>query len=307
MQELRNGSRTGYRRQDRQPVSRIMQVAATVGWLGALVALVAGAVPASAVVLAPHALFIDHHTRSGILYIQNPGDDVEEVTVELEYGYPASDSTGGVHIELIPNPPADAPSAASWVRALPQRVRVQPGARQAVRLLAQPPADLKDGEYWSRIIVTSHSAQPPVTVSEEQAVRVGLTLEMRTITSLIYRKGQVTTGVALEDFAVESAGDTVIAAVKLSRNGNGAYLGKIEFVLTAADGAEVGGWEQVVAVYYDLFRRYSLPTTGLAPGNYRLRAKLSTDRQDIAQAQLLPAPVVERTIDLMVPDRRGEP
>jgi P pilus assembly chaperone PapD len=272
---------------------------------GAL-ALIVSAAPASAIVLAPHALFIDHHTRSGILYIQNPGDDVEEVTIELEYGYPVSDSTGGVRIELIPNPPADAPSAAGWVRALPQRVRVQPGARQAVRLLAQPPAELPDGEYWSRIIVTSQAAQAPVTVSEEQAVRVGLTLEMRTITSLIYRKGQVTTGVALDNFAVESAGDTLIAAVNLSRNGNGAYLGKIEFVLTAADGAEVGGWEQVVAVYYDLFRRYSLPTTGLAPGNYRLRARLSTDRQDIAQTQLLPAPMVERTIAVVVPDRSGD-
>ena len=195
------------------------------GWTALALAVVAGlltAGPAAGVVLAPHALFIDHHTRSGILYIQNPGDESEEVTVALEYGYPASDSTGGVHIELIPNPPADAPSAAGWVRALPQRIRVLPGARQAVRLLAQPPADLPDGEYWSRIIVSSHAAQPPVPVSEDSGVRVGLTLEMRTITSLIYRKGQVTTSVALDDFAIESAGDTLIAAVRLSRHGNGA-------------------------------------------------------------------------------------
>ena len=245
-----------------------------------------------------------------ILYIQNPGDESEEVTVALEYGYPASDSTGGVHIELIPNPPADAPSAAGWVRALPQRIRVLPGARQAVRLLAQPPADLPDGEYWSRIIVSSHAAQPPVPVSEDSGVRVGLTLEMRTITSLIYRKGQVTTSVALDDFAIESAGDTLIAAVRLSRHGNGAYLGKIEFFLKDAQGKAAGQWEQMVAVYFDLYRRYSLPTTGLAPGAYTLQARIATDRQDIAQAQLLPAPVVERTINLVVPggvpDRQSE-
>jgi len=303
MQELRNGVRIGTRCQDWRRVIRIREFARALLWA---CALIAAAAPASAIVLAPHALFIDHHTRSGIIYIQNPGDDVEEVTVALEYGYPVSDSTGGVHIELIPNPPADAPSAAGWVRALPQKIRVQPGARQAVRLLAQPPAGLADGEYWSRIIVSSHAAQPPVPVSEDQSVRVGLTLEMRTITSLIYRKGQVTTAVALDDFAVESAGDTLIAAVKLSRHGNGAYLGKIEFVLTAADGAEAGGWEQVVAVYYDLYRRYSLPTTGLAPGNYKLRARLSTDRSAIAQSQLLPAPIVERTIGVVVPDGSGE-
>jgi hypothetical protein len=268
--------------------------------------ILAGTPPAQAIVLAPHALFIDHHTRSGILYVQNPGDDVEEVSIALEYGYPASDSAGGVYIELIPDPPANAPSAAGWVRALPQRIRVLPGARQAVRLLAQPPAELPDGEYWSRIIVTSHAAQAPVPVSEDAAVRVGLTLEMRTITSLIYRKGQVSTGVALDDFAVESAGDTLVAAVRVSRRGSGAYLGKVEFVLTDAQGKEVGGWEQAIAVYFDLYRRYSLPTKGLAPGPYSLAVRLSTERSDIAQAQLLPAEAVERTIQLVVPERARE-
>jgi hypothetical protein len=269
--------------------------------VGLMACFLAGAPRAEAIVLAPHALFIDHHTRSGILYVQNPGDDIEEVSIALEYGYPASDSVGGVYIQLIPDPPPGAPSAAGWVRALPQKIRVLPGARQAVRLLAQPPADLPDGEYWSRIIVTSHAAQAPVQVTEDQAVRVGLTLEMRTITSLIYRKGELSTGVELNDFAVESAGDTLVAAVKVARRGTGAYLGKVEFVLTNQQGHEVGGWEQAIAVYFDLFRRYSLPTKGLAPGPYTLAVRLSTERTDIAQAQLLPAEPVERKVALMVP------
>jgi P pilus assembly chaperone PapD len=272
-------------------------VLAVCGLLGA------GASPVDAVVLAPHALFLDHHSRSGVLYIQNPGDSPEEVSVELEYGYPASDSAGGVHIELIPEPPAEAPSAAGWVRALPQRMRIAPGSRQAVRLLAQPPPGLKDGEYWSRIIVSSRSAQPPVPVAADASVRVGLTLEMRTITSLTYRKGPLTTGVVLDDFAIDPPGDTLIAAVRLSRRGNAAYLGKIEFTLTDAEGRERGGWEQAVAVYWDLYRRYQLPTTGLAAGKYTLAVRLSTERQDIPATQLLPAAVVERKLDFTLSPR----
>jgi len=262
-----------------------------------------GARPADAIVLAPHALFLDHHSRSGVLYVHNPGDSPEEVTVELQYGYPASDSAGGVHIELIPEPSPEAPSAAGWVRALPQRMRIAPGARQAVRLLAQPPAGLKDGEYWSRIIVSSRAAQPPAPVSADASVRVGLTLEMRTITSLAYRKGPLSTGVALDDFAIDPPSDTLVAAVRLSRRGNAAYLGKIEFTLTDAQGREQGGWEQAIAVYWDLYRRYQLPTTGLAAGKYTLAVRLSTEREDIPSTQLLPAAVVEQKLDFTLPPR----
>ena len=280
---------------------RAMDVAMAV--LVVLGLLAASASQVDAIVLAPHALFLDHHTRSGVLYIHNPGDSPEEVTVELEYGYPASDSAGGVHIELIPDPSPEAPSAAGWVRALPQRMRIAPGTRQAVRLLAQPPAGLKDGEYWSRIIVCSRAAQPPAPVTDDPSVRVGLTLEMRTITSLTYRKGPLSTGVELDDFVIDPPSDTLVAAVRLSRRGNAAYLGKIEFTLTDAQGREQGGWEQAIAVYWDLYRRYQLPTTGLAAGKYTLAVRLSTERQDIPSTQLLPAAVVERKLDFTLPPR----
>ncbi len=265
----------------------------------AVLALWAGT--AGAVVVAPHALFIDHRTRSGVLYVHNPGDVPEEVTVDLEYGYPVSDGEGGVKIELIPDPPADAPSAAGWVRALPARTVVAPGARQAIRFLAQPPAGLADGEYWSRVIVTARGGQPPVAAAGNEAVQVGLTLEMRTITSLTYRKGKVTTGVQLDGFTAQLGGDTLTTDTRLSRAGEGAFLGTLEFTLTDPAGAIVGKWKNAVAVYEDLYRRLEFPVGALAPGRYVVGLRVSTARDDIPEAHVLPAPPVETTVAVDVP------
>ena len=273
--------------------------------LGAALLLAGGAATATATVVAPHALFIDHRTRSGVLYIQSQGDAPEEVSVALEFGYPVSDSLGGVRIQLIEEPGPDEPSAAGWVRALPARAVVAPGARQAVRLLALPPAGLPDGEYWSRVIVASRTAEPPVSASSDASVRVGLTLEMRTITSLTYRKGQVATGVRLDGFAAGIRGDTLDCDLRLARTGNAAYLGQLALVLTAEAGAEAGAaagrWSQAIAVYRELHRRLSFPVGSLAPGRYTLRLRLSTEREDIPPADVLPAEPVERALELAVP------
>ncbi|MGH7699642.1 MAG: hypothetical protein ACREMJ_03855, partial [Gemmatimonadales bacterium] len=94
-----------------------------------IVAALALAAGAAAIVVAPHHVFIDHRTRSGVLYLYNPGDRPEEISIDLVFGYPASDSAGNVTIRFIEAPPADAPSAADWIRAFPRRAVVAPGQR----------------------------------------------------------------------------------------------------------------------------------------------------------------------------------
>lgn len=278
------------------------RAATALALMGALAPL-GSARMASAITVAPHALFIDHRTRSTVLYIQNSGNSPEEVSVQVKFGYPTSDSLGDVHVDLIDDPPPGEPSAAAWVRALPARARVQPGARQAVRLFARPPSGLPDGEYWSRVIVTSRAAQLPVEAAgNAAAVSVGLTLEMRTIISLIYRKGKLATGVRLNGFSAAKAhGDTLITHIQLARTGDAAYLGKLELVLLNAAGDPVGRWEQAIAVYRDLYRRLAFPVDRFEPGRYALDLRLSTERDDIPAESVLPALVVERTLDLIVP------
>lgn len=270
-------------------------------WIAAITAgLSALAGWAHALVVAPHHVFIDHRTRSGVLYLFNPGDHAEEVSIALMYGYPASDSAGNVSIRFVENPGPQEPSAAGWIRAFPRRAVVAPGQRQAVRLLAQPPRDLPDGEYWTRVMVTSRPAEVPVT-TVDTGVQVGVTLEVRTVVPVTYRKGSVSTGVEVTRFESAVQGDSLIALIGMRRLGAAAYLGTLRLALRDSLGTARAETDQQVAVYYDLLRRMAMPIAGLRSGTYALQLRIDTRRTDLDPRNVLPAQPVDGSLGVRLP------
>jgi len=264
----------------------------------AAVAVALQPVISSAVLVAPHAVFIDHRTRTGQITLANPGADPEEVEVELKFGYPTTDSLGNPYVELIDEPGPDDRSAAEWIRAYPTRVRLEPGQRQVVRLLARPPADLTDGEYWSRIIVTAQRVRDAVVA--DTGLRTGITFRQRTIISATYRTGDVRTGVELTGLRGAAEGDSLVTWIGLERSGNAAYLGSVHFEIVDEDDDVVREWRIPVAVYHAINRRMAFPLTGLVSGGYRVRFELSTMREDIPQGNVLPAPPVVRSFGIQI-------
>jgi P pilus assembly chaperone PapD len=253
------------------------------------------ALPAAlaAVLVAPHAVFMTHRVRTGQLQLHNTGTRPEEVTIELKYGYPAADSTGRVQVQLTDQPDSTEPSAAGWVRAFPRRLVLAPGERQVVRLLASPPDGLADGEYWSRIVVTSRGGQVRAQAADS-GVTTGIDIELRTVLSLIYRKGTVTTAMALDSLAAVADGDSLVAVARLERGGNGAWIGNAVFSLVDSAGATVRSWTQAAAVYRSDTRRFVMPLDSLPAGAYRLRLELNTERNDVDRRHVLQsAPVAD--------------
>jgi hypothetical protein len=258
-------------------------------------------VVADAVLVAPHALFLGDRSRSGQVYLVNQGNAPEEVTIALQFGYPETDAAGGMRIRLVEEPDSGAPSAAAWLRAFPRRVVVEAGQRQAVRIQATPPADLPEGEYWSRLIVTSQP-QAAATLGGDSAVRAGVTFALRTITSVTYRKGIVRTGVRMDSLSGRVHADSIETWIGLAREGNAAFLGSLRFELRDSTNRVVREWGTTpIAVYYRLLRRFDLPVDALAPGSYRLFALVSTARQDIAPQHVLPAASVEQSVEIHLP------
>jgi len=270
---------------------------------GGLVCSVLWPILVDAIVVAPTAVFIDHRARTGEVYLVNRGTAPEEVSVELKFGFPESDSSGDVHIRLFDQPPAEFPSAAGWMRAFPRRVVVPPGGQQLVRLMATPPADLPDGEYWSRILITSRQAAQPIQLADS-GVRAQINVELRTIISLMYRKGEVHTGLTLGPVRASLEGDSLVVWMDLARTGNAAYLGTARVSLHDPQGAFADQqWDTQVAVYVPLRRRLAFPVGALRPGAYAVTLTLSTAREDIPQGNVLPVEPTERTRQLEVPVR----
>jgi hypothetical protein len=250
-------------------------------------------------------VFIDHTTRSGALHLINNGTTPEEITIAVKFGYPDTDSAGNVYVRLIDSPDSAQPSAAGWIRVFPTRTILKPGASQTVRLLAEPPAGLPDGEYWTRLVSTARGRRTMASGADSSASAslpsASLAVETRTIIPVLYRKGAVRTGVSVGRFRAAVREDSIVAQVRLSRQGNAAYLGTTIFRLVGGSGRKVRKWELPVAIYYQLDRRYTFPLNSLAPGRYVLHLDVTTARNDVNQMNILPASPVADSTTLEVP------
>ena len=265
----------------------------------------AGAVPAGAqgVMIAPHAVFIDHRQRSGAVTLFNPGTEPVEISVEVFFGYTTVDSLGNLTLVTLEHPDSSQPSAAGWIQAFPRRVTVGSQERQTVRLLATPPPELPDGEYWARLAFTAKAGQVPVTgVPDTAQIKIGLDLQVRSIIGLWYRKGAARTGVSVSSLQAERQGDTVLVRASLRREGNAAFLGTAHLALANARGRAVSEVRLPVGVFSGYEARWSLPVATLASGTYQLRLVLLTERDDFDnQRVILKAAPVRDSVQVVVP------
>jgi hypothetical protein len=258
---------------------------------------------AQGVLVAPHAIVIDHRTRSGSVSLYNPGDEPVEVTLSTFFGYPVTDSAGEFELKTVERPDPDMPSAAAWIEAFPKRMLLQPRERQTVRLLARPPARLPDGEYWARLVVAAKGGTVPVSGgSDSLGITIGLNLEVRTVLPLQYRKGAVATSVRLSGLAAAVEGDSLAVRMRLVRMGTAAFLGTIRGALADSAGRTVTTFTSPLAVYYEMEPRLTAALPGsLPPGRYRLRVEVAAERPDLAPEVLLPARPVRDSLEVRLP------
>lgn len=259
----------------------------------ALLCIASAAGPAAASIsVSPAAVYIDHRTRSATLTLFNPGPLAAEVEIGFAFGYPVSDAQGTVTVPLTSTPAPGEPSATGWLRAFPRRLQLQPGQQQVVRILAQPPAGLADGEYWGRVLVTSRGGQPPV---EERRgdVQVQLDFETTIVTSVAYRKGPVATGIEVAAAQAAPSADGVELILDLKRQGTAAYLGRVRAQLVDAGGKTIAEGEDDLAVYYAMRRRILIPATPEQRARgATVQFRIETERPDLPADGPLPAPTV---------------
>jgi hypothetical protein len=256
------------------------------------------------VLVAPHAVVIDHRTRSGSLSLYNPGDQPAEVSLSTFFGYPVTDSSGEFDLRTVERPDASMPSAAGWVEAFPKRMLLQPKERQTVRLLARPPVGLPDGEYWARLVVAAKGGSVPVSgVDDSSGITIGLNLEVRTVLPLQYRKGAVATSVRASGLSAGIEGDSLAVRLRLVRQGTAAFIGTVRGALADSAGRTVATFSSPVAVYYEVEPRFTaaLPANRVPPGHYRLRVEVTTEREDLAPETLLAARPVRDSLELHLP------
>lgn len=261
----------------------------------ALGLVLAGAPAAHAVSVSPTALYIDSRTRTAVLTLHNPGTLPEEVTIEFAFGYPQTDSAGNLTVPVTREPAAGEPSAMGWMRAFPRRLVLQPGQRQVVRVMVEPPADLPDGEYWARVLVSSRGGQPPIEQTQGD-VRLQLDVATTLVMAANFRKGSVSTGLEFTGESVRREPDGVHLQLDLRRTGNAAYLGRLRADLVNERGDVVGSVWDDLAVYRAVRRRHVIPVPAGTTGPLFVQLTIDTEREDLPAGGALPVAPISRRI-----------
>jgi hypothetical protein len=237
------------------------------------------------------AVYLDGRNRQGTMTLYNAGTRPEEIRIDFAFGYPQSDEEGNLSVPLYDEAPRGEPSAVPWLTAFPQRMVLQPGQRQVVRVVARPPPGLEDGEYWGRALVHSRGGVPPIE-SAQRGVDVKIDVETVVVVAVNYRNGEVSTGLEVSSAAAALAADSTVATIDLTRTGNAAFLGRLLVEALDASGTVLGESEEVLAVYRTLRRRVSIPVPGGAVPA-RVRYTMDTDRDDLPDRGVIPTkPVV---------------
>lgn len=245
------------------------------------------------VVVAPVAFEMGPGKHNADVFVVNNSNDVQEIQLEARYGIPSNLNDGTIGIAFLENLTGQEPNASPWIRFFPRRVQLKPGEQQTIRMLVQPPADLPDGEYWSRIVVTQEPAVP-VGDDGSQAVVARLNIRIESVLGFIYRKGTVETGISAKIESAEVRNDTLHVAIHADRTGNAAYLGQVDVSLKNAAGQDVITFRDLVTLYNPLTYTYKLPVSGLPAGSYILGASFNTDRT-VPEVRIIPAPPVSLT------------
>lgn len=268
----------------------------------ALLVAVTGTAHAQGVLVAPTTIVIDGRERAASVLLVNPNDAAVEVELSTLYGYTVTDSAGNFSLWTTETPDAAAPSAVEWIRVFPRRVSIAPRAQQLVRLLVSPPAGLADGEYWARLVVLARGVPLPVTAPVDSgSVTVGLTVEVRTVLPILYRKGAVAAGGAVEAVAAVRHGDSVAVHARVGRLGQGAVLGSVRASLLDAQGAVRDTATLPVAVYETIEPRLVLHADPADPGPHRVRLELVSERADLPPEAILRFPASRDSVGVTLP------
>jgi P pilus assembly chaperone PapD len=248
----------------------------------------------------PKFLFLDATRRSTPIQISNLESDEREVFIEVKFGYVTSDDSGRAII-FLDTVTVDPYSAAPWIQVYPKRFVFGPGETQTVRLTTTPPPNLKDGEYWARILITSKPRKPTATAKPREKTGGGLVLTTQIGLPFHYRYGKVATGLEINNLDAHNEGSDLNISFKLKRTGNASYWGTRTIKITDPAGKSLYSVAKNAVVYNSFNVVEHLSLQNLPAGTYHVEVELATGkRSDIRKDDLISAPLVRSSIPFVV-------
>lgn len=248
--------------------------------------------------VAPTGLFLSEQSRFGNVYVSNGSQRAQQVEMQFQFGYPASDSTGSVYMNYEDSTAAETYSLSPYLKAFPQQFSLPPGESQVVRVVASPLGDRSAGMYWTRLITASEPQVEDVDTTAE-GVSARVVFRLRQVTSVLYRKGNVSVRAQMNGLEASVFSDTLRVGFTVDREGNAPFLGLARIRALNSGGEPVVETQRALAVYFDSYR---LLDVGLgetdAADISEVEVTLNTERTDIPSEYRLSMQPISETVSV---------
>lgn len=232
-------------------------------------------------IVSPYVVYTDQHDKFASMIVENGTTKPYDVTISFLFGYPVSDSLGNMTMKYIKSPSSDMPSLLNYVKAFPRRFTLNPGQKQIVRMIVQPPSNLRPGTYWLRIVTSTTKQVPMADInSSNKGISARINYVLNQITTLIYSTDGATTGVDMKNNEIEKKNGKINFLTFLTRTGNSPFFGKIKVsIFNSADALVTSNFLRE-KVYFNLVVRNSFNLNKLKPGNYKAKIEVASDEKE---------------------------
>ncbi len=246
--------------------------------------------------ISKSVIFMDSKIKSVPITLTNPSNEEIEVWIEFKFGYITSNEDRKTTIVYDTLPPPDPNSAVEWVRAYPQRFKIGPFKSQVVRITASPPANLPDGEYWSRIII---SQIPSKDLQKKPKKTSGMEIIQKIGVPYHYRHKNVSTGIEVTNLAMTSIAGNIVMSIDMVRLGNSSFWGTIIINIIDNNRKRIGTFNKDIVVYRNYNGKFLFDRKNIPAGSYTVEANFRTDkRTDASKKEILQYPLFQLTTTL---------
>jgi hypothetical protein len=250
--------------------------------------------------IAPTTVFIDQN-GVGSLFITNPGETAQEISVSFLFGYPGNDESGSLTMVYGDSLKEKQFGMGDRLRAFPRTFILAPQQQQTVRIQVRPDRSLADGTYFTRVKVTSNAQTADVEQSNQTGVSTQVNFKFDQIIAAFHKVGTVSTGLEFGEVVTEVKDGMVKIIPQFNVTGNSPYLGSVTATLKNAANELLAEQQQTVALYFSGKRAVEMKLPeNLPTGTYEIVLTYETRRSDIPSTDLVQAPAVSKTIILNI-------
>lgn len=240
------------------------------------------------VIIAPYVVYMDEENRFGSYVVENRSEESFEISINLIFGYPQTDSMGFATMVYFENPHDSMPSSANWTSFFPKKFMLNPGQKQTIRMTVKPPENLKPGVYWTRIM-TQAAPKSDFRTKRTDGITTRIKVVLNQVTTALYRAGASDSRISVEQITVKKVEDKAFLLCDIKRIGNAPFFGYVLADIYDQMGNKVDEHKEYIKVYYNYIKRFELDNKILKQGKYLAAISIfSADKEEIPDSRLKP-------------------